>query len=194
MKKIILGFVGEIASGKGEAIKYLIKHRRATTIRFSSSLRDILNRLHLEISRKNLQRLSTIVRKNFGEDLLAKIVAADVAKEKSQLVAVDGIRRIADVKHLLKLPYFQLIYLTADPKIRFQRIINRRENQGDAKKTWSAFQKEEKAEAERQIKNIAKKCDFIITNNGSKKELFQEIENLLNKISKRKINGRKRTF
>ncbi len=44
-KKIILGFAGEIASGKGTAAKYLVGRHEAATYRFSTMLRDIVERL-----------------------------------------------------------------------------------------------------------------------------------------------------
>ena len=52
--KIILGFTGLIASGKGTAAKYFNEKYGATTYRFSTMLRDLLNRIHVEHSRDNI--------------------------------------------------------------------------------------------------------------------------------------------
>ena len=122
MKKIIIGLVGEIASGKGTVANYLINEHKAESFRFSTPLRDVLNRMHIEINRKNMQTLSTTLRKEFGQDLLAKIIAKDVETSKSNIVVVDGIRRMQDIKYLRTLPEFKLVHISADLEIRFNRI------------------------------------------------------------------------
>jgi len=60
MKKIILGFAGEIASGKGTAAKYLAEKYGSGYFRFSTILRDVLKRLYLDESRENAQKISTV--------------------------------------------------------------------------------------------------------------------------------------
>lgn len=184
-KKIILGFVGELSSGKGTAAAYLKEKYGAPSHRFSTMLRDILNRLYLDISRHNMQELSRILRETFGQDTLAKVIAADVKNEPAELVTVDGVRRLADIKYLKEISGFYLIYLTADPKIRYERIIKREENTDDTHKTFKQFQKDEKAEAELQIRETAKSADFTINNNGTLKELYKQIEDILGEIKKR---------
>ena len=67
--KIILGLAGEMASGKGTVAKYAATKYGAKSWRFSTMLRDVLDRLLLEQSRDNLQNLSTVLRQNFGEEL-----------------------------------------------------------------------------------------------------------------------------
>ena len=65
MAKVILGFVGPIASGKGTACQYLRDQHRAPTYRFSSPLRDVLDRLYLPQSRQNMQDLSLALRHGY---------------------------------------------------------------------------------------------------------------------------------
>src|SRR3989338_3819410 len=100
MNKIILGFVGPIASGKGTACQYLRDQHRAPTYRFSTPLRDVLDRLYLPQSRQNMQDLSLALRQTFGDDLLASVIAHDVAADQSPIIAIDGIRRPPDLAQL----------------------------------------------------------------------------------------------
>lgn len=181
-KKIILGFVGEIASGKGTACKYLEEKHNASSHRFSTIIRDVLDRLYLPQSRENLQKMSTVLRKNFSEDIFAKVIAEDVKKDGHKIIAVDGVRRLADIKYLKEIEGFYLVYLTADQKTRYERIIKRSENIDDIQKTFEEFQEDEKAEAEQQIKETTKSAYFTINNNGTLEELYQQIENILEKI------------
>jgi len=115
MSKII-GLVGQIACGKEVVKKYLAEKYKAQDCKFSTSLRDILMRLDLPVSRENMQKMSTILRAGFGEDLLAKVIAADASKLKSEIVVMDGIRRMADIKYLKDLPNFYLIKTTDNPQ------------------------------------------------------------------------------
>ena len=110
-KKNIIGLVGEIASGKGLAVKYLKEKHGAASYRLSDPLRDILSRLRLEINRKNLQDISRVLREHFGQNLLAKVIAEDAKNDTNKIVVVDGIRRPEDIEYLAKLPEFKLVYI-----------------------------------------------------------------------------------
>ncbi|MFA6447808.1 MAG: AAA family ATPase, partial [Patescibacteria group bacterium] len=93
MQKIILGFVGLLGSGKGTAAVMLKEKYGAEIHVFSDILKDILRRLGLPISRENLQGLSTSLRTQFGQDLLAKAMAQQVGSAAASLIVIDGIRR-----------------------------------------------------------------------------------------------------
>ncbi len=179
MQKIILGFAGEIASGKGTAAKYMIEKYGAGYYRFSTILRDLLKRLHLEESRENTQKISTILRQNFGEDILSKVISRDVAADTRGIIAVDGVRRLSDIKYLRDLPGFRLVYIEADIGKRFERILKRGENPDDKNKTLEQFKKDNEGEAETQIKGLKAHADFLIDNNGTFGRLYEQIDKIV---------------
>lgn len=181
-KKIILGFVGELAGGKGTSCDYLIKKYDAGYHRFSTILRDVLKRLYLETSRENMQKISTVLRKNFSEDILARVIADDVKNDTHQVVAVDGVRREADIKYLREIEGFYLVYITADIEKRFERIKKRGENTDDAEKTFEQFKLDHLGEADIQIPQTGAQADFKIDNNGMMEELYEQIEKILSKV------------
>ncbi|KKU51715.1 MAG: hypothetical protein UX75_C0062G0002 [Candidatus Moranbacteria bacterium GW2011_GWE2_47_10] len=117
MAKLILGFTGEMVSGKGTAAKYVSEKYKANSYRFSTILRDILTRVHLEHSRENMQKISEALRKTFGEDVMAKSMALDVQNDQGEVVVIDGIRRLPDIKYLKELPHFKLVYIEADIEV-----------------------------------------------------------------------------
>lgn len=179
MLKTILGLVGPIASGKDTVKKYLEQKYDATGCRFSSILRDILERINLPNSRENMQGLSTILRQKFGEDILAKAIAADAIKLKGDIVVVDGVRRLADIKFLKRAPNFALVAIDAKPEIRYQRLVKRAENAGDAKKTYRQFLKDHQYETELTIPILMKKAKYKLDNNGSLADLYKQIDKLI---------------
>lgn len=177
--KIILGLTGEIASGKGTVAKYLSEKYNANSHRFSTPLRDLLNRLYLEINRKNMQDISRVLREHFGQNLLARVITEDVKNDQNRVVIVDGIRRPADIEYLRELPEFKLVYITADPKIRYERLVKRGENEDDKNKTFEQFKKDHEAETELEIPTIGKTADYKINNSGNMDDLFAQINKIV---------------
>lgn len=179
MEKIIIGLMGEIASGKGTAAKYLTEKYGAKSYKFSNFLRDILDRLHLEQSRDNMQKLSTALRQNFGQTLFSTVTATDMQKDPAQIIVLDGIRRLADLEALKKLSSFKLVYIEADIKKCYERIVNRGENADDTGKTFEEFEKDHERESELEIKNLKDHADVVIDNNGSVDEFYSQLDKLI---------------
>lgn len=150
-KKIIIGLAGQLACGKGTVAEYLKEKYGASVYRYSTMLRDVLSRLYLEINRINMQDLSAILRKKFGEDILAKVMTEDVEKDLNKLIVVDGIRRMDDIKYLINEKGFLLTKVTAKPETRYKRITGRGENTDDTKKTFAQFLKDEKNKTDASI-------------------------------------------
>lgn len=179
MAKIIIGLVGLQASGKGTAAKYLVEKYGATTHRFSTMLRDVLNRLYVDISRDNLQILSSNLRQNFGEDLMARVIAKDVENDRNEIVVVDGVRRFTDLFYLEKIPHFKLVSIETSQSNRYRRLVDRGENKGDRDKTLEQFLDDEKREADREIPDVMKTASVIVNNDQDLEHLCKQLDELL---------------
>lgn len=182
--KIIIGLVGTLASGKGAVKEYLINKYGAKGCKFSDIFRDVLNRLNIPITRDNLQKVSTSLRSDFGENLLSNTIIKDAEKLESKIVIVDGIRRFSDMDNLKKLSNFVVLAVDADSNLRYERMKIRNENEGDRNKTYEDFLKDENAEADKQIPEVIKTADFIIENNGTLEDLHSRIDEVVEKINK----------
>ena len=183
--KIIIGLVGQIACGKGAVKKYLAKKYNAKDCKYSTPLRDVINRLTISESRENLQKLSTTLRESFGQDLLAKVIASDASKLDSEIVVIDGIRRMEDMKYLKELPNFYLIQVEVDAKIRYERMIARNENVGDKDKTFEQFIADQNNETEKEIPKVMDFAKISIDNNGTLEELYENTDKVIEDILKR---------
>lgn len=179
MAKLILGVAGEMGSGKGTIAQHIVKEHGGSVHRFSTILRDVLDRLYLEQSRDNLQALSTVLRKNFGEDLLAKSMYHDGQNDKHDIVIVDGVRRMADIAYLKELPHFKLVYVETDLEVRYKRIVKRGENADDAKKTLNEFEKANQDESESQVRDLKNYANYVTDNNGTFVELYKQVEDII---------------
>lgn len=179
--KLILGFTGQMASGKTTAARYVMESRGANSYRFSTVLRDVLDRIHQDNSRENLQTCSSMLRETFGEDILAKVLTADVAADEGHIVVVDGIRRPSDVSLLRNMPGFVLVKVFGDIEKRFERITARSENPDDQGKTLEEFKNDHKREAEEKIEEISAEADEQIDNNGTLGEFHAAIDAIITK-------------
>lgn len=184
--QLVIAFVGPIASGKGHAVKYLQKNHHASIYRFSTMLRDIMQRVYIPETRENIVKLSSILRTNFGQDLLSKTMRTDVTKDVNKLIVIDGARRISDLDYLKEMPNFFLVKIDADVKIRWQRITARKENPDDKSKTLAQFKNDEQSEIEKTSRALGKFADFTIDNNKSTKDLYKQLDDLINKINAHK--------
>lgn len=182
MSKLIIGIVGEIASGKTTVTDYLKEKYKAVSFRFSDILRDILLRLHLPAERQNMQQLSSALRTYFSEDLLSKVLTEDVRMAENPVIITEGIRRPSDIEYLKDLEGFVLIALKTDERTRFDRLTKRSENPDDQQKTWEEFQKDNSAEAEQKIKDIAAIANYTIENNGDLENLHMQIDKVVEEL------------
>lgn len=179
MANIVLGLAGEMASGKGTMAEYVKKTYHAESFRFSTIFRDVLDRLYIAQTRENLQKLSTTLRSSFGDDLLASVITEDVKKSIADIVIIDGVRREEDIIFLKKIPSFQLVYIDADMRTRYNRIILRNENIDDHNKTFEKFVEQNKNEAESHILSLKSCADIIIDNSGTVEQLYEKIDKII---------------
>lgn len=166
----VIGLVGEKGSGKGTFAELLATSAptgsRVVRVRFSDILRETLDCWHLPPSRANLQNLSRVMNAEFGNGTLAHAMGHRIANTKANLVVLDGVRWEADRLLIRSLPQNLLIYVTASPRVRYERLRARGEKAGESTTTFEQFLAEEGAVAERAIPAIAATADVRIVNEG----------------------------
>lgn len=188
MKKVIIGVAGEIASGKDTAGKYIAEKYNALSLRFSQPLRDILDRMSLPQNRENMAKLSLYLRKAFGEDVFSKVLLAESEASQNAMIVIDGVRRLPDIIHMETNTHFYFIYIDASADIRYERLIQRRQNTDDATKTPAQFTKDALLETESQILELKERADFVINNDGTLEELERQIDDIIAEIRAKDAN------
>lgn len=137
----------------------------------------VLSFSRIEENRANLQGLSTVVRTMFGEDILERTLLhrSSLLLGDDTILVVEGIRRLVDVRALCELPNFRLFYLTCDEQTAYERVVARRENDGDERLTMEEFVKSLSAEAECEVEHLRPYAHAIICNNGTEQLLEHNI-------------------
>lgn len=179
MAKLILGVTGEMGSGKGVIAKHVALEYSGGTHKFSTMLRDLLKRMYIEESRENIAKLSKMLRQNFGEEVFANTMYHETQNDKHEIVVIDGIRRIADITYLKQLENFKLIYVDADLETRYQRVVDRGENENDAQKTMEEFKRDQEIESEIQIRDLKNYADYVVANNGTFQDLYKQVTDII---------------
>ncbi len=179
---IIIGLIGLLSAGKGTAAEYIIDKYQASKYGFSDSLREVSRRLHIEENRKNLQNLSTILRHQFGEDILANAMIEDIKHDAHNYIVVEGIRREADITYLSTLSGFHLVSIDADIKTRYERLKNRSQNTDDKVKTFDDFVNDHTQEPEMAIVPLMAKAEYKLDNNADTASLYQQIDSIISKL------------
>ncbi|MEK7566092.1 MAG: AAA family ATPase [Patescibacteria group bacterium] len=180
--KLIIGFAGEMGCGKGTAVDYIVKRYNGESLRFSTIIRDLLHRLYLPETRDNLQKISTVLRENFGQDILSVAMAGDIEKSSKKIVVLDGIRRLSDIDFLKGHPSFIFIYIETSINNRYNRIVQRSENPDDNIKTLDQFKNELENEAEAQIRELKRVANHIINNDGTLDDLYTQIDVIIKPV------------
>jgi dephospho-CoA kinase len=183
MSKIIIGMAGQIGSGKDFIAEYIRQKYGGAVISFSDPLRDILKRLFLPIDRKHLSYLSQSLVEKFGTDILSKTIATEIERSNKKIFVLPNIRRPGDYKYLKDQPGFVLVGVEADPKICYERVVKRGQNEDDKTKTWEEFQIDLKRPTEVEIAALIKSAKFHLNNNGTVQELHKQIDDLMKEIA-----------
>jgi len=179
---MIIGLVGEKLAGKDTVANYLAAKYGAEHFRFTHILDDILNTLNLPVSRQNEIDLGLNLRKVFGDHVLVNALQSRMAKAKSKLLVVNGIR-MDEFDVVKSWPDTKIIYVTAAPEIRFQRYLERHEKADDGQLSYDQFLEQDKGPTEINIPDHGKQADYKINNIWLFDRLYQEVDEIMEKIS-----------
>ncbi len=182
-EKIVIGIVGEMASGKGTIAKHLASSQGAVYWSFSRILRDVLDRLYIDQGRKEISDLSLSLRTLFGEDLLAEVMSADIERHDGTFFVIEAIRREQEIFELRKLDARVIIfYIETDIQKRYDRLVVRGENAGDRVKSFEEFKSDHEHNTEITIAPLRKLADHVIVNDGSLDDLKKKVDVIVGKV------------
>lgn len=178
MEKLVIGLVGEKGAGKetfSKILTGLLPKTSISTISSGKFLKESLALWDIESTRVHLQRLAIIMDNEFGKGTVTQAIKTRILNDPAEIVIFDGVRWQTDVDLIRSFPTNFLIYITAEQRVRFARLVNRDEKAGEKNTSWEQFLKEELEETETQIPKLGDRADFKINNNGDLEALKAKV-------------------
>ena len=155
-------------------------------------LAEELEKRGLEVNRWNMQNLGDELRGKDGPGALMKMLLEKTETGKNYIF--DSLRNAGEAEFLRNnAKGFVLIAVDAPQKLRFERILKR--NKPSDPKTWEEFLKidnrdffDENNPMGQQVGKCMEVADFIVMNDADLEKSKKEIEDVWEKIKKRKVN------
>lgn len=175
----ILGISGTNGAGK-DTVGQILSEYGWLAVSVSDYLRAEARRRGLPIERANLRFISAEWRRKYGLGVLVDKAVDEFKTSQTTYagLAVIPMRNPGEAKEIHKLGG-KLIWVDADPAVRYQRISSRQRSRED-KKTYQQFLKEEQDEMEHagdhhtlSLSGVKELADIFIDNSGDDVEAFR---------------------
>ncbi len=181
----VIGLAGTNGAGKDTAGHVLAEHHTYLFVSVTELLRKEAERRELPIKRETLRTISAEWRRELGLGVLVDKAVAEyeTVKDKYAGVVIASIRNPGEADRIHALGG-TMIWVDADPRVRYDRVQAARAERGRAgedDKTFEQFQAEEAAEmnqsgdsATLNMAGVKERCDISLHNDDSGVAAFRE--------------------
>lgn len=176
----LVGIGGTNGSGKDTVGHMLAERHGFLFVSVSDFLREEARKRGLPIEREVLRMISAEWRRKFGLGTLVDRAVELAQNSSTQYAGVAAVpmRNVGEAKRVHELGG-RLIWVDADPKIRYERILGRARTAED-NKTFEEFIKEEEDESHQagdeatlNLEGVKAISDIFLENNGKHIEVFK---------------------
>ena len=178
-RKILIGTAGMPGAGK-DTVKKIVQKLGFPVIVMGDEVRAEAKRKGLDITPENLGKVMLQMRKENGPAAVAKRCIPKIEAIESSVVFIDGIRSLYEVEEFKKkFPNVRILAIHASPKTRFKRLLKR--GRSDDPKDWEGFIKRDRRELKVGLGDVIATADYMVINEGTKKDLEKNLTTLLRK-------------
>lgn len=179
---IIIGITGTIGAGKGTVVEYLVKNKGFKHFSARDLISEEMAKRGLNNNRDNMVIVANDLRQQHGSSYVADELYRRALVSGDNCI-IESLRTVGEIESLRDKGGFILLAVDAEPKTRYERILERKTVTDDV--SFDKFLEDEKKEMESDDPNKQnlKKCilmaNFVIDNNGSMEQLNNKIEEIL---------------
>lgn len=181
----IIGITGTLGAGKGTIVEYLIRKYGYYHYSVRGYLIDEVNRRGLPINRDTFVEVANDLRAHHSPSYITDELYKQ-AESKGFDAIIESVRTPGEVDSLRKNPHFVLLAVDADPKIRYQRIVNRNsETDHVSYHTFIENEQREMSSTDPNCQNVGKcmqMADYVLQNNGDFDLLHRQIDEVMKKL------------
>jgi dephospho-CoA kinase len=169
---VLIGVSGSGSAGQDTLAEYLVENFGYTQASTSDMVRAAAMERYGDIERETLQKVGPELRAESGAGALVQR-----ALDAPRPTIITGIRTLGEAKALIKAGGV-LIFIDADPKLRYERMIKRARDQ-ETEKSFDEFMAVTRKEfyagpsdADFNLRDICKLADIVIDNSDTKAEFI----------------------
>jgi len=178
-RKILIGTAGMPGAGK-DTVKKVVQKLGLPVVVMGDEVRSEAKRKGLAITPENLGEVMLEMRKKEGPAAVAKRCIPKIKATESSIIFIDGIRSLHEIEEFKKeFPDFRILAVHASPKTRFKRLLKR--GRKDDPKSWEGFVKRDLRELKVGLGDVIATADYMVINEGTKRELKTKLMRLLRK-------------
>lgn len=182
MKPTVLILTGLPGCGKTTATIYF-KKKNIPVIRMGDITDKALKQTDLSGTAENEKRIREHLRDKYGEDVYAKKTTEKILPllANHSAIVIDGLRSEVEFEYFKQhLPDVKLIFCETAQALRYERLSRRK----DRPLTEAQARERDMSELSRLgLHTLRKSADFVIHNNGTKKQLFLNLDKVFKKLN-----------
>jgi len=182
---IIIGITGTLGAGKGTVVEYLVEKKGFYHYSVRAFLLNDIRHRGMPENRDSMVLVANELRGIYGPSYVTDQLYHEAARIGKNCI-IESIRTPGEIDSLRKKGSFFLFAVDADPQLRYQRIVAR--SSETDKITYGTFLANEDREMsatyanKQNLRACIRQADYIFTNDGSKEDLFREVEKILLQI------------
>ncbi|MDP1623119.1 MAG: AAA family ATPase [Bacteroidales bacterium] len=183
---LIIGITGTLGAGKGTVVEYLVAKKGFDHYSVRAFLLKEINRRGIPENRDSMVLVANELRGEYGSSYVTDQLYFEAAQTDRNCI-IESIRTPGEIDSLRKKGNFFLFAVDANPKLRYERIVQR--SSETDKISFTTFVENEAREMsaadphKQNLQACISQADFVFNNDGSKEDLFREVEIVLAKIT-----------
>jgi len=178
----IIGITGTLGAGKGTIVDYLREHYGYKHYSVRGYLIEEAKRRNMEINRDTFVVVANDLRATHSPSYIVDELYKQAAANGENAI-IESIRTPGEVESLRQYDDFLLFAVDADPKIRYERIVNRNsETDHVSFETFIENEQREMASEDPNHQNVGKcitMADYCFNNDGDLEALYQQVEKVI---------------
>ena len=167
VKPRLIAIVGMPGAGKS-LVSRVAESRSIPTLACGDVIREEATRRGLQPTAVNMGKLMLTIRELEGPAVVAERLIPKIAHLCSPIVAVEGVRSMAEVNVLRKRTSVTLLGIHASPKTRYERL--RARGRTDDPKEWEEFQERDMRELAVGIGDVISLADRMLINESKQRD------------------------